>query len=257
MENLKTAFPNKTESERKKIARQFYHNFIDNFIEAVKLISAKPSWIADHYSMDTELFDRFYAQGRKTQMHLGHMFNWELASVGVPLCLKGKIITAYIPVGSQALDKIFFNMRSKTGCIPVPATDMTRAMMPYRNTIYMLALVADQAPGNLKRAYWLNFFGQPTPFMRGPEKGAQAGNIPVIFINFYKNRRGYYYGKTRLASDNPQSLPDGELTRIYARYLEEVITENPEMYLWSHKRWKHGWKEEYGKMWIDKTESPS
>src|SRR4030095_5388741 len=108
MENLTIAFPNKSEEERKKIARKFYKNFIDNFIEAIKLISAKPSWIADHFSMDVELMDQLQATGRKSQVHLGHMFNWELASVGVPLCVKYKMLCAYLPVGNQALDKIFF-----------------------------------------------------------------------------------------------------------------------------------------------------
>ena len=250
MENLQIAFPDETEAERKKIAKKFYRNFIDNFIEAVKLISAKPSWVADHFSMDQDDFDKIHASGRKVQMHLGHMFNWELASVGVPLCVKFKVLCAYIPIGSEAVDKIFNKMRAKTGCIMLPATEMTRSMLPYRNTQYLLALVADQAPGNFKRAYWLNFFGKPTAFVRGPEKGAQAGNIPVVFTTFYKVKRGYYYAKTRIASENPQSLPEGELTRIYVRYLEEVIRENPDMYLWSHRRWKHPWKEEYGKMWI-------
>lgn len=257
MSNLQIAFPNKTEEERKKIARKFYRNFIDNFIEAIKLISAKPSWIADHFSMDAELMDQLHASGRRVQLHLGHMFNWEMASVGVPLCVKYKMLCAYLPVGNKAVDRIFYKMRSKTGCIMLPATDMKNAMIPYRKGQYGLGLVADQAPGNLQKAYWLNFFGKPTPFVRAPEKGAQAGNIPVIFMTFYKVRRGYYYAKTHLASDNPQSLPEGELTRVYVRYLEEVITENPDMYLWSHRRWKHLWKEDYRKMWIGAESIPA
>ena len=255
--NLAIAFPNKSEVERKTIARKFYRNFIDNFIEAVKLISAKPSWIADHFSMDVELMDQLQASGKRMQLHLGHMFNWEFACVAVPLCVKYKMMCAYLPIGNKAIDRIFYNMRSKTGCIMIPSTDMKNAMLPYRNMQYSLALVADQAPGNLKRAYWLNFFGRPTPFLRAPEKGAQAANIPVAFITFYKIKRGYYYARTRLATENPQSLPEGEITRIYARYMEEVITENPDMYLWSHRRWKHPWKEEYQKMWVDATPAPN
>jgi KDO2-lipid IV(A) lauroyltransferase len=43
-------------------------------------------------------------------------------------------------------------------------------------------------------------------------------------------------------------LPVGELTKRYAVFLEKAMTENPEMWLWSHRRWKHEWKEEYGKV---------
>ncbi|MBD0277952.1 MAG: lipid A biosynthesis acyltransferase, partial [Flavisolibacter sp.] len=49
-----------------------------------------------------------------------------------------------------------------------------------------------------------------------------------------------------LATLHPRELPEGELTKLYVRYLEKVMTANPEMWLWSHRRWKHEWKEEYG-----------
>src|SRR5665647_1629827 len=39
MGNLSIAFPEKTQSERKKIAKQFYKNFIDTFIETIKVLS--------------------------------------------------------------------------------------------------------------------------------------------------------------------------------------------------------------------------
>ena len=39
MENLAYAFPEKTEEERRQIAGRFYRNFVDNWIETIKLIS--------------------------------------------------------------------------------------------------------------------------------------------------------------------------------------------------------------------------
>ncbi len=45
MDNLLQAFPEKTDEERKKIAKQFYVNFTDNFIEVIKLVSASPSFL--------------------------------------------------------------------------------------------------------------------------------------------------------------------------------------------------------------------
>jgi KDO2-lipid IV(A) lauroyltransferase len=47
------------------------------------------------------------------------------------------------------------------------------------------------------------------------------------------------------------ALPEGELTRKYVRWLESVIREEPDMWLWSHRRWKHAWKDEYEPMKID------
>ena len=52
MENLLSAFPEKTETERKMIAKKFYRNFTDNFIEVIKLVSASPAFINKHFTGD-------------------------------------------------------------------------------------------------------------------------------------------------------------------------------------------------------------
>ena len=43
--NLEIAFPEKSLAERKKIAGKFYHNFIDSFIETLKMVSASDAYI--------------------------------------------------------------------------------------------------------------------------------------------------------------------------------------------------------------------
>ena len=65
MGNLMQAFPEKTDEERKKIAKQFYLNFTDNFIEVIKLISASPSFINKHFTGDYTLCNKLYEEGRK------------------------------------------------------------------------------------------------------------------------------------------------------------------------------------------------
>src|SRR5688572_28317253 len=243
MANLQIAFPEKTEAERTRIAKKFYHNFVDNFIETIKILSAGKNWITKHFVLDSRPYDALLKEGKKCQMHLGHNFNWELANVSMPYYTDCPFLAVYMPIKSKVMDRLFFNLRSKTGCIMLPATDMRTAMVPWRNKQYMLALVADQAPGDVSKAYWLNFFGRPTPFVRGPESGARMGNIPVIFAQLYKVKRGYYHAHFEVGSDNPASLPEGELTRRYIVFLEKAIREHPDMWLWSHRRWKWNWKE--------------
>jgi Kdo2-lipid IVA lauroyltransferase/acyltransferase len=251
MANLQIAFPEKTEAERTRIAKNFYHNFVDNFIETIKILSAGKKWITKHFVLDSRPFDTFYKEGKKCQFHLGHNFNWELANVAMPYYTEFPFLAVYMPIKSKVMDRLFINLRSKTGCIMLPATDMRTAMVPWRNKPYMLALVADQAPGDVSKAYWLNFFGAPTPFVRGPESGARMGNIPVIFAQLYKVRRGYYHAHFEVGADNPAELPEGELTRRYILFLENAIREHPDMWLWSHRRWKWEWKEEYKGLWVD------
>ena len=45
--------------------------------------------------------------------------------------------------------------------------------------------------------------------------------------------------------------------RQYVYHLEKNIQLQPELYLWSHKRWKHSWKEEYKELWVDNTTMPT
>ena len=117
----------------------------------------------------------------------------------------------------------------------------------------LTTLIADQSPSNPSKSYWLNFLHTPTAFIQGPEKGARLGNIPVTYIALSKKRRGYYHMEAKMLRNNPGTLQEGELTKVYAELLEKNIRENPSGYLWSHKRWKHPWKEEYKKLWVDTT----
>lgn len=248
MSNLLQAFPEKTEQERKKIAKKFYLNFTDNFIEVIKLISASPSFIDKHFTADYSLCNRLFDEGKKCQFLLGHNFNWEFACLAVAQNIKHLFLVVYMPIGNKALGKIFMKIRTKTGAELLPATDMRKAIIPYRNKLYGLALVADQNPGNPKGAYWLNFFGKPTPFIKGPESGARRGNTSVIFCKMIKLKRGYYKLFFEMGEEEPVKTKPGELTKKYAEFLSDFLKESPEMWLWSHRRWKWEWNPEYGEI---------
>jgi KDO2-lipid IV(A) lauroyltransferase len=246
MENLAIAFPEKTAEERTRIAKKFYQNFVDNFIETIKLLTASKKFITQHLVLDSDPFKSLHESGRKCQLHLGHNFNWEIANAAMPFYTDYTFLVVYMPIKSKAMDRLFMHMRTRTGSVMLPATDMRNAIVPYRNTQYLLTLVADQAPGDVSRAYWFRFFGRPTPFVRGPESGARLGNIPVVFTHLYKVKRGYYHAHLEIGAEEPASLHESELTRRYIRFLENAIRQHPDMWLWSHRRWKHEWKEEYG-----------
>ena len=52
LNNLLIAFPEKTEQERIKIAKQFYKNLIDTFIETIKLLSISDKAFAKSAQID-------------------------------------------------------------------------------------------------------------------------------------------------------------------------------------------------------------
>ncbi|MFN2456841.1 MAG: lysophospholipid acyltransferase family protein [Chitinophagaceae bacterium] len=247
MQNLSIAFPQRSEEEKIMIAKAFYKNFCDTLIETIKFISAGKKFFKKRFEADYTVIQDVYKTGRSLQMHLGHNFNWELANLAVPHFLPYKIVAVYLPLNNRIFEKLFRHIRSRFGSHLVAATRM-KEMIPHYNTQYLIVLVADQSPPGPENAYWINFFGKPTAFLKGPEKAAKRNNYAVAFCHFTKIKRGYYKGYALLATKNPQQLPDGELTRMYARYLQNVMTANPEMWLWSHRRWKLEWKEEYGEV---------
>jgi Kdo2-lipid IVA lauroyltransferase/acyltransferase len=255
MGNLLRAFPEKTEIERTKIAKEFYHNFIDSYLETVKLLTASKRFIMHHFKVDNpHLYEQVLASGHKCQVLLGHTLNWEYANLAMPFYTDYSFIVAFMPLTNQAFNRLLLTLRGRTGTIMLPANQLRRSIIPYRKSVYMLSLVADQAPANPGASFWLNFFGYPTPFLRGPERGARIADVPVLFCHFYKTTRGSYRAKLDLISDHPAELAEGELTVKYVNHLEQAIRRHPGLYLWSHRRWKYAWIPEYEKLWIDRSD---
>lgn len=244
--NLLTAFPEKTAAERKKIAKQFYHYFWDNWIEALKLLSISKKTMLNRVSGNMAALEAIYKSGRSCHVLMGHQFNWEWGNAFVMSRERFPLLAAYSPLSNKVFDRLFLYLRRRFGTVLLPFNDMRRAMLPYRRGQYALALMADQSPSNLQKSYWIDFFNTPTAFIQGPEKGARQGNMPVVFVALSKRRRGYYHLEASLLTDNAAAMNEGELTKKYVQELEANIRRNPALYLWSHNRWKHTWKEEYG-----------
>ncbi len=248
MNNLLTAFPEKTEEERKQIMKAFYHNFCDTFLEMIKMFSWDAEEIKKRFACNIDVMNDFIGKEQNVLIVSGHYFNWEMANLGLGALSQMPFVVVYMPIRNKALDKVIYDMRQKTGVILVPATDFQNRVREHTKKQHALILVGDQNPGNPAKAYWTNFFSKPAPFPRGPETGSKRGNTVVIYIDFYKVKRGYYECKLELLTSTPTEYKDGELTRLIVDKIEQSIRQRPANYLWSHRRWKHEWKEGYGKV---------
>ncbi len=240
--NLSIAFPEKTEAEKKIIAKQFYRYFWDNWIETLKLLSISEKHLRKHVTANLAVMEAIYQSGRSCYVLLGHQFNWEWGNAFVALNGPYTLLGAYSPLTNKIFNRLLLYLRHRFGTVLLPFNNMRRYMLPYRHKQYALALVADQSPPGPDKSYWLNFFNTPTAFLQGPEKGARLGNMPVIFVSLSKPRRGVYHVEASLLTDNAATLAPAELTKKYVQQLEENIRRNPSLYLWSHKRWKHSWQ---------------
>ena len=245
--NLLIAFPEKTEKERIRIARDFYHNLIDTFIESIKFISISKKQIKKRSTSDFDSINELIAKGYNIHLMAGHQFNWEYGNALCAMNLAAPFVGIYMPITNKHLDRIFFNFRKRYGTILISATDFKNNIThPAFSVQYTLGLAADQNPGDPSNGYWMNFFGKPVPFVTGPAKGAVKNNTAVVMVGFKKIKRGYYHFSPKLLAQEGSVYTPEQLTVLYKNELEKIIRNDPPNYLWSHRRWKYDWKPEYG-----------
>jgi KDO2-lipid IV(A) lauroyltransferase len=250
MKNLSIAFPEKSEQERLRIAKDFYHSFIDNFIETIKIVSINKKTLLKRVSMNIEVANDLFASGQNLSMVSGHFFNWEFANLAIAANIKYPLITVYMPVKNIAFDKLMFNLRGKFGAIMVSATNFRHEFVKYARSQFALGLVADQSPGDPNFSYWIPFFTKPVPFVKGPEKLSKSNKSAVVFVHFIKIKRGYYHLDFKLVTTDPKSYADGTLSKELIHLLEGAIHKTPSNYLWSHRRWKWEFSEQYEKLLV-------
>ena len=255
MKNLTIAFPEKTDAERKEICRKFFRNFMHTWIETIKFISASErllnKMIIGDYHLLYELQDRKH---QRITLLSAHIMNWEAYNFCMPLHQPYPFLGVYMHITNKPMNDLFLKLRTRVGSNLLRAGEMRTEMMPWRNKEYIIGLAADQNPGHPTSAVWLNYFGRPTAFVTGPEKNARMGETPVIMSWLEKKGIGKYEVHFELLFENPEGLDKYEITRAYVKKLEQIITAQPENYLWTHKRWKHDWKAEYKNLWVDVVE---
>jgi KDO2-lipid IV(A) lauroyltransferase len=179
-------------------------------------------------------------QGRPVVVFLGHYNNWEWFS-NWSLYSKYRFYAIYKKLRSKAFERFYCNLRSRSGCIPLERADTFRQLMEdkQKGIPTLTAFIADQTPRINDIQYWTTFLNQDTAVVVGLEKIARKLNAVVIAAHPKKIKRGYYEVEYFLVTDNPKETAKFEITEQCTRFLEKIIIEKPEYWLWSHKRWKH------------------
>jgi len=247
LSNLKIAFPQKTEEERKEIATQFYQYFADSFIETVKFISISKKQMLKRTTGTYDIINRLLSEGKSINLLCGHQFNWEYANLLYSSELHVPFVTVYLPVENKVFNKIMFKIRTRFNAILVSPAQFGSKLHHVFNSQHALVLAADQSPATPKSGYWINFFNHPTSFLIGPEKSAIRKKSAVVFVGFKRVKRGYYHFESVLLTDNAALIDKrGQLTGLYRDALENAIVNDPANYLWSHRRFKFEWNPGYG-----------
>lgn len=247
--NMLKAFPEKTEKQRLDIERRFYHFFCDLAVEIVKAHSISAEEIKRRVEyVGIENLTDIYARHDLVCCYLSHYTNWEWY-VSIPLALEPygvNICQIYHPMKNKAFDEWFLNNRTRFGSVNIPMKQTARRLLTLRNEMkqegskircYLLGTIADQLPKVENVHHRLTFLNQDTAVFTGSEVLGRKFNMAYVYCKTSRPRRGYYKMEL-IEMDKPQGDSQFPMTDQYMARFEQDILEQPELWLWTHDRWK-------------------
>ncbi|MDO8366750.1 MAG: lysophospholipid acyltransferase family protein [Saprospiraceae bacterium] len=240
LDNLRRSFPEKSEADTRKIARATYQNLTDVTLETLKSFSAPYAEIERRgLCLNPELVNQYLDRGQSVILTGSHLGNWEYSGLTMPPQFHGATVTAYKPLTNKGMDAYINQARSRTGMELVAMDEVFKAIRKRSGEPTVFILLADQSPSSRKSAHWVEFLGQDTASLPGADVLGRKFGLPVLYYRVVRTtRRGFYEIEfTELCAD-PSTAAEIDITRAFARRLETDIRQQPEQWLWSHKRWK-------------------
>lgn len=254
-QNLDTAFPDMTDSRRREIEKGFYRFLADYGVETLKLLTISRKEMRRRMTFDNiGSVNRSLESGRNVVLYLGHYCNWEWVS-SMPEWLTSHCVPTqvYHHLHSKAMDLLFIRIRTRFHAHNEEMKDIMRFLIENKRAgrPTITGLIADQSP-RLNHHLFADFFHRETGWFTGPERIARFLDADVFYGHMERTRRGYYRLRFDLMTDTPKKEETFSITREFISRLEQNITEAPQYYLWSHRRWKHS-RREFNEFWGDKA----
>jgi len=246
--NLIESFPEKSEREIVTIEKRFYRFFIDVMLEMSKLTSFSPKKMTEHMRFThMERLNAVLQQGKSVSLYLGHYGNWEwISSLPLHLNKESGVIAGqiYKKLRNKPIDKLLIYNREHMGAVCIEMNQTLRWINEQmnNNVVTITGYIADQSPRKSQNQHYVPFLHRYTPVLTGAEKITKRYGFEAWYLDVKRLKRGYYEATFVQLHDQPQSLPDFDLTDSYYRHLEQSILRQPELYLWTHNRFKHAKK---------------
>ena len=239
--NLENSFPQKTAEEITELTKKYCAYLCDLFLETFKTLTISRSEMLRRCTIDEnaqKLFDQLAHNKENLIIVMGHKGNWEWAGNSFSLCCNHQLYVIYHPLENKDFNGLICKMRTRFGTKLIEMKDTFRDMVNNKQELNATAFIADQSPSP-DRAYWMNFLNQDTPVFMGTEKIAQKMKYPIIYVSVHRIKRGYYNITADQLTYPISNFREGEITQTHTKRLERDIIEQPETWLWSHRRWKH------------------
>lgn len=241
MNNLRIAFPEKSEKELKVIMKKFFSHFIDIFMEMIKTFSISNEEILKRFRLtNPEELEAFMGRNKNILLMSSHYGNFEwLFSLNLRVDHNG--FAAYKKVKNKYFNNYIVRSRSRFNTTLIPTKQIIPELSKNdkKGISSVYGMLIDQSPKSKKAFHWTTFFGKEVPVITGTEMLAKKYDYAVMYIETTKVKRGFYETKMEILTENPREVPDFEITDLFMKKLEAHIRKEPAYYFWSHKRFKH------------------
>lgn len=239
--NLAITLPHLSGKELRRIEKASYRHFCDILLEMVKTLSMSKKEIDQRFVItNPETYYQVEKSNKSIIVLCAHYATYEwVVAVNNHIHFKGYGIYKKInnPYFDQLIKKI--RARFKTELIHIHETGKIIKSNEQKNIRASYGFVADQSPQLKKRVHWDHFMGLEVPVYTGAEILDKRFDMNVMFLKTEKVKRGHYRATFEIITTEPRSVPDYEITRVFLDKVEKQIHQDPEFYLWTHKRWKH------------------
>jgi len=239
-ENLLNALPEKTLPEIIEIERKFFRYLSSLIFEIVKMNNISRKEIEKRFVFkNKDLALAYLNRGESILICSAHYGNWEWGTLGIGLNFPGDHYPIYKPLSNPIFDNWFKKVRSRFGNKLIAMRQTMRALAASKGKPSIFSFGNDQAPSKDESHYWTTFLHQQASIQLGIEKIAKKTNQPIFYFSIKVLKRGYYEVDCVPLCLNPAETEEFEITERHTRFLEEMIRETPEYWLWSHRRWKY------------------
>jgi len=242
IENLQIAFPENDQTSNKKLAFRIYSSFAVTLVEIMCLPFLKKSDLADALDCNnSELIVEKYNEGKGVILLSSHFGNWEFGAIATAIQTQLPFSGVVKPLRNPLVNEWMNKARTEFGNEIVPLGISIRRTYQTLKEKKIVAMVADQR--GPKDGAKVDFFEKKVPAYTGPAALSLKTGAPLICgITIRSEDYKYKMVLVEISQDNlPASEEDKilELSQRYISYLEKVIREHPEQWLWMHKRWKY------------------
>jgi KDO2-lipid IV(A) lauroyltransferase len=238
--NIKTAFPEKTDCEIRKIASANARHLALTVLEFFWFAGKEKvlESITDETGVETVFTKELKKSGEGLIWVAPHIGNWELAGFHINNKTKVPFAVVVRAQNNFLINRFIRRARTSVGNIIIEDRGAVKGMIKALKEGYFLATLVDQNTKARDGGIFVDFFGLPVPTSRAPAFFARKLGVNVALGGCVRNGERYMIFSERLSKKTSEYNSDEEMTQEILKLTEKIIRQYPEQYLWMYKRWQ-------------------